>query len=93
MLKKSFLLCAITVLCSSTVWADADTDTRKEMIVESVKQHSAHTGCPCPYTVAKDGSSCGKRSAYNTKTGDEKPVCFESDITPKMLKDYKIQQK
>jgi hypothetical protein len=35
-------------------------------------------GCPCPYDVAKNGSSCGKRSAYSRPGGDS-PICYVGD--------------
>jgi hypothetical protein len=31
--------------------------------------------CPCPYSIASDGSQCGKRSAY-TRTGGAAPACY-----------------
>ena len=35
--------------------------------------------CECPYDIAKDGSRCGKRSAYS-RSGGNKPVCYEKDF-------------
>lgn len=35
-------------------------------------------GCSCPYDVAKNGSSCGKRSAY-TRPGGDAPICYVGD--------------
>jgi hypothetical protein len=31
--------------------------------------------CPCPYSIASDGSQCGKRSAYS-RTGGAAPACY-----------------
>ena len=31
--------------------------------------------CPCPYSIASDGSLCGKRSAY-IRTGGAAPACY-----------------
>lgn len=31
--------------------------------------------CPCPYSIASDGSRCGKRSAYS-RTGGAAPACY-----------------
>ncbi len=41
--------------------------------------------CPCPFDTAKNGSACGKRSAYD-KPGGAAPICFAKDVTPEMLK-------
>jgi hypothetical protein len=44
--------------------------------------------CPCPETRAANGSKCGARSAY-TKRGGVGLYCYPSDISDKMLGDYK----
>ena len=31
--------------------------------------------CPCPYSIASDGSRCGERSAYS-RTGGAAPACY-----------------
>ena len=31
--------------------------------------------CPCPYSIASDGSQCGERSAYS-RTGGAAPACY-----------------
>lgn len=32
-------------------------------------------GCPCPYSIASDGSRCGARSAYS-RPGGYQPKCY-----------------
>jgi hypothetical protein len=41
--------------------------------------------CPCPDNVAKDRSSCGKRSAY-CRPGGYEPLCYLEDKTPDQMK-------
>jgi hypothetical protein len=44
--------------------------------------------CACPSDVARNGSSCGGRSAWS-KPGGAKPMCFPTDITADMIKAYR----
>ena len=37
------------------------------MIKESIDGYPGN--CPCPYNTARNGSRCGKRSAYNRAGG------------------------
>ena len=38
-----------------------------------------HPGsCPCPYSIANDGSVCGNRSAWS-RSGGYEPLCYWSD--------------
>ena len=39
----------------------SDEAIAKEIIKESIDSYPGR--CPCPYNVAKNGSSCGRRSA------------------------------
>jgi hypothetical protein len=64
----------------------SDSDIKKLIIQESINQYPGN--CPCPYNSAKNGSNCGKRSAY-LRGGGYSPLCFESDVTPKMVKIYR----
>jgi hypothetical protein len=44
--------------------------------------------CACPNDTARNGSSCGGRSAWS-KPGGAKPVCFPADINADMIKAYR----
>ncbi|WPX56301.1 MULTISPECIES: hypothetical protein [unclassified Pseudomonas] len=46
------------------------------------------SNCPCPYNAAKNGSRCGKRSAYN-RPGGYAPLCFKGDISKEMIEGYR----
>ena len=59
---------------------------KKQIIQQSIASYSG--SCPCPYSVARNGSSCGRRSAY-LKPGGYDPICYPSDINPAMIQDYK----
>lgn len=58
-----------------------DDQVRQQIIQQSVAAYHA-TGhpCACPYDSARNGSSCGGRSAYS-RPGGAAPVCYPADIT------------
>ena len=59
---------------------------KKKMIQESINNYSGN--CPCPYNTARNGSRCGKRSAYH-RAGGYVPLCYAEDVTAQMIKNYK----
>ncbi|MCH9814103.1 MAG: hypothetical protein K0U47_09200 [Epsilonproteobacteria bacterium] len=76
----------ILALSISLLYAKSDSELKKKIIQQSIAAYPKN--CPCPYNRASNGSICGKRSAYS-RSGGYAPICFESDITPEMLKHYK----
>jgi len=54
-----------------------DTEIAQILIRQSIMSYSG--SCPCPYSRARNGSKCGKRSAYS-KPGGEDPLCYRSDV-------------
>jgi hypothetical protein len=63
----------------------SDDQARKAIIQESL---AAYPGpCPCPYNVARNGSSCGRRSAYS-RPGGYSPICYDADVTDAMIRQY-----
>lgn len=62
-----------------------DEAIKKKIIKESIADYPGN--CPCPYNTAKNGSKCGKRSAYS-RPGGYSPVCYASDVTKEMIKRY-----
>jgi len=58
-------------------YSSTSSKTKQQQIDESI---AAYPGsCPCPYSIASNGSRCGKRSAWS-KPGGYEPLCYESDI-------------
>ena len=64
----------------------SDAQIKKAIIAESLASYSGP--CPCPYNSARNGSHCGARSAYS-KPGGYDPICYDSDVTPAMIQNYK----
>jgi len=44
--------------------------------------------CACPYDHARNGSSCGGRSAYS-RPGGAAPLCYPKDVTAAMIAAYR----
>ena len=44
--------------------------------------------CPCPYSTARNGSRCGRRSAYS-REGGAQPLCYPKDVSAEMVKEYR----
>jgi hypothetical protein len=61
-------------------------EIRQQMIRESIASYPGN--CPCPYNLARNGSRCGKRSAWSRR-GGYSPLCYPTDISDSMVKDYK----
>jgi hypothetical protein len=79
---------ALLLLFSNVAIAKESKNTssiKARMIQESI--NSYYGNCPCPYNYAKNGSKCGKRSAWY-KPGGYAPLCFEDDITNEMVDAY-----
>ena len=64
----------------------SDAQVRQILIDESIAAYSGN--CPCPYNTARNGSRCGKRSAYS-REGGAAPLCYPKDVTDEMVKQYR----
>ena len=61
---------------------------KQKIIQQSIESYPGN--CPCPYNTARNGSRCGKRSAYN-RAGGYAPICYAKDITAQMIREFKGQ--
>jgi hypothetical protein len=55
---------------------------KQQLIRASIDEYDGP--CPCPYNVARNGSSCGRRSAYS-RPGGASPLCYSSDVSDEMV--------
>ena len=74
----------MTTLAKGTNKTDAQ--IAQILIDQSISRYSGP--CPCPYNTARNGSKCGKRSAYSKPEGAS-PLCYKSDVTAKMIERYR----
>jgi hypothetical protein len=91
---RAFALAVLVTLSASATLAQVapdDSQIRQQIIQQSVNAYLA-TGhpCACPYNLARNGSSCGGRSA-NSRPGGAAPICYPSDVTNQMVSDWKRQ--
>lgn len=63
-----------------------DNQIRRLMISESIATYPGN--CPCPYNAARNGSSCGRRSAYS-RPGGYAPLCYPADISKAQVDAYR----
>jgi hypothetical protein len=64
----------------------SDAQIKKALIEDSIAAYDGN--CPCPYSRARNGSRCGKRSAYS-REGGAAPLCFPADVTAEMVQAYR----
>ena len=70
----------------TTTAPKTNTEIRQEIIKQSIASYKGN--CPCPYSADGTGRMCGWWSAYD-KPGGASPLCFQKDVTPKMVIDYR----
>jgi len=67
----------IAALALSAASAQSDAQVKLQIIRQSL---AAYPGpCPCPYSLMRNGRSCGGRSAYS-RPGGYAPICYPADI-------------
>lgn len=64
----------------------SDAQVRQAIIRQSIASYSG--SCPCPYSTARNGSSCGGRSAYS-RPGGAAPFCYASDVSAAQVAAYR----
>ena len=86
-MKKLILILSIFLSLSVSAKSNlSDDQVKQQMINQSIESYSG--SCPCPYNTASNGSRCGRRSAY-TKPGGYAPLCYDTDITSQMVKQFR----
>lgn len=64
----------------------SDAQIKALLIEASIAGYSGN--CPCPYSTARNGSRCGRRSAYSREGGAE-PLCYAKDVSADMVRAYR----
>lgn len=64
----------------------SDAQVKQALIRQSIASYSG--SCPCPYSVARNGSRCGGRSAYS-RPGGAAPLCYPSDVSAAQVAAYR----
>jgi hypothetical protein len=68
-MKKLFILMGVCLAFGvEAKQSNESTEAIKQKIIQqSIESYPGN--CPCPYNTARNGSRCGKRSAYNRAGG------------------------
>lgn len=85
----ALVICAISATGHAREPAPSDDDIRQILIRKSIEAYAG--SCPCPYNSARNGSRCGKRSAYN-RPGGASPLCYPQDIPDEMVARYRANR-
>lgn len=87
-MKKLLFLMGLCFACGTEAkQSSQSTEAIKQKIIQqSIESYPGN--CPCPYNTARNGSRCGKRSAYNC-AGGYAPLCYPEDVSDRMVKEYK----
>lgn len=80
------LISASLLLPLDAASADSDAVVRKRIIKESIASYPGN--CPCPYNTARNGSSCGRRSAWS-RQGGYATLCYDDDVTKPMIEEWR----
>lgn len=83
------LLLAVFSFSANAQSTLTDDQIRAEIIKDSRNAYYA-TGhpCACPYDHARNGSTCGGRSAYSRPRGAE-PKCYPKDVSKSEIDSYR----
>ncbi|OAL84999.1 hypothetical protein [Acinetobacter sp. SFD] len=86
-MKKLLLLVGVCVAFGAEAKQSSQSveAIKQKIIKESIESYQGN--CPCPYNTARNGSRCGKRSAYN-RAGGYAPLCYPEDVSEKMIKNF-----
>ena len=87
LIRSAVLLLGLGIATAQTKQgAKTDAEIKQAIIAESIAHYKG--SCPCPYNTDRAGRRCGARSAY-TRPGGASPLCYEKDVTQKMVDDYR----
>lgn len=81
-----FIGLSLTLGVDAKQITQSDEAVKQKIIQQSIQAYSGN--CPCPYNTARNGSRCGKRSAYN-RVGGAAPLCYPEDVSDRMVKEFK----
>ncbi|WP_100090735.1 hypothetical protein [Snodgrassella alvi] len=91
-MKFLVLTTALVILSFTSQFSEArsniqtDDAIKQKIIDASIQQYPSV--CACPYNTARNGSSCGKRSAWS-RPGGYSPICYKNEVTPEMVDAWK----
>lgn len=73
-------------LVSGPAYAYDNQAIARMIIQESIASYPG--SCACPYSRDRGGRRCGRRSAWS-RPGGYSPICYTSDVTPRMIDQWR----
>ena len=64
----------------------SDDEVKQQIIDDSIAGYSGT--CACPFNSARNGSSCGRRSAWS-RAGGYTPTCYKKEVTKQMVTEWR----
>lgn len=93
--RRAVVACclALTLLHPASARTALSDDQIRDRIIQQSEAEYHATGhpCACPYDAARNGSSCGRRSAYS-RPGGAAPLCYPRDVTAGMVMDWRAKR-
>lgn len=78
MMRLAFFALGLAAAVTPALALQSDAQIKQSIIRESIASYPGP--CPCPYSVMRNGRSCGGRSAYS-RPGGLAPICYPADIS------------
>jgi hypothetical protein len=95
MLRSSFFVLALLSIALAPVMARSpltDHQIAEAIIQECAAIYHKSRPCACPEDRARNGSRCGRRSAYS-RPGGASPRCYIKDVSAQETADYRAGKK
>ncbi|MBJ6724165.1 hypothetical protein [Geomesophilobacter sediminis] len=80
------LLVSVVQIAEGSEKRLSDAQVKKEIIRASIAEYPGN--CPCPYNLTRNGSRCGRRSAYS-RPGGYSPICYDRDVSKDMIREWR----
>jgi len=93
LLGLAFAVAVAIFLVRSAAFAQSPKLTDDQVITQIIQDsrgayYATGHPCACPYDRARNGSSCGGRSAYS-RPGGASPKCYPKDVTAADIAHYR----
>jgi hypothetical protein len=93
--RKLIAICCASFTLAAPSLAQArqsDAEIARAIIRECAAIYHTSRPCACPEDRARNGSRCGRRSAYS-RPGGASPRCYIKDVSAKEIADYRAGNK
>jgi len=87
-MRSIIVLFFVALMATAASATPTDAEIKQAIIQQSLASYPGP--CPCPYNTMRNGRQCGGNSAYS-KPGGYEPICYETQVTPQMIRSYRQQ--